>query len=54
MLAGSLAVCLAGYFMTRRISTSISRLNRFAAKAGSGHRIYDETEAGEDLDLSQR
>lgn len=48
MLAGSLAVCLAGYFMTRRISTSISRLNRFAAKAGSGHRIYDETEAGED------
>jgi len=33
---------LGGYFVTRRISTSISRLNHFAEKAGRGEHIYDE------------
>ncbi len=33
---------LIAYFATRRISTSISRLNRFAEKAERGERIYDD------------
>lgn len=42
MMIVTLLVSLAGYFVTRRISTSISRLNSFAEKAGKGDRIYDE------------
>jgi len=42
MLALTLAVSFAGYFITRRISTSISRLDSFAEKAGKGDAIFDE------------
>lgn len=42
MLVITLGVSLAGYFVTRRISTSISRLNRFAERAEKGERIYDD------------
>jgi len=42
MLALTLAVSFAGYFISRRISTSISRLNKFAEKAGQGGCIYDD------------
>lgn len=33
---------LGGYFVTRRLSTSISRLNHFAEKASRGEPIYDD------------
>lgn len=42
MLSFSFIVCLCGYFITRRISTSITRLNSFAEKAGNGERIYND------------
>lgn len=38
----TLAVGLAGYFATRRISTSISRLNDFAERAEKGDHIFDD------------
>lgn len=38
----TLAAGLAGYFATRRISTSISRLNDFAARAEKGDHIFDD------------
>jgi len=41
MAAMTLIVSLAGYFITRRISLSISRLNVFAEKARKGESIYD-------------
>lgn len=37
----TLLMCLFGYFATRRIGLHILRLNRFAAKAEKGERIYD-------------
>ncbi len=42
MLAITIAVSFAGYFMTRKISTSISRLNKFAEKAEKGEHIFDD------------
>lgn len=41
MLAMTLTVSFAGYFITRKISTSISRLNSFAEKAEKGERIFN-------------
>ena len=34
-------MCIIGYFATRRVGLHILRLNRFAAKAERGERIYD-------------
>ncbi len=42
MLVMTVAVSIAGYFIARRISTSISNLNSFAEKAGKGERIYED------------
>lgn len=42
MMLVTLVVSMGGYFITRRISTSITRLNSFAEKAGKGERIYDD------------
>lgn len=42
MLAITLMASLAGYFMARKISTSISRLNKFAEKAEKGEHIFDD------------
>ncbi|MCM1071859.1 MAG: ATP-binding protein [[Clostridium] fimetarium] len=42
MLLLTCAVSLAGYFIARRISTSISNLDNFAEKAGKGERIYED------------
>ena len=41
MLAVTITASIAGYFIARRISTSISNLNRFAEKAENGERIYE-------------
>ncbi|MCM1107739.1 MAG: ATP-binding protein [Clostridium sp.] len=41
MLMVTVAVGFAGYFMARRISTSISNLSNFAEKAGKGEPIYE-------------
>lgn len=41
MLGTTLCVSLAGYFATRRLGRTITRLNLFAAKAEKGERIYD-------------
>jgi len=41
MGAITLIMCIIGYFATRRIGVTIQRLNRFAAKAEAGERIYD-------------
>lgn len=41
MLAVTLAISIAGYFATRRIGRTISRLNRFAAKVEHGESVYD-------------
>lgn len=41
MLAVTIAVSIAGYFIARRITTSISNLNSFAEKAEKGERIYE-------------
>ncbi len=41
MFLVTIAVSFAGYYITRRISTSISNLNIFSEKAGKGERIYD-------------
>ena len=37
----TLAMCIIGYFATRRIGQHLLRLNRFAARAERGERIYD-------------
>lgn len=37
----TLAMCLLGYFATRRVGLHIRRLNRFAERAERGERIYD-------------
>lgn len=37
----TLIMCVAGYFATRRLGVSIKRLNKFAARAERGERIYD-------------
>lgn len=37
----TLAMCVLGYFATRRVGLHISRLNRFAEKAERGETIYD-------------
>lgn len=42
MVTVTFAVSLAGYFITRKISTSITRLNSFAEKAERGEKIYDQ------------
>lgn len=42
MLGVTIIVSIAGYFIARRISTSISNLNSFAEKAGKGERIYED------------
>lgn len=42
MLSVTFAVCMAGYFVARRISTSISRLSGFADKASRGEQIYGD------------
>lgn len=42
MLAVTITVSIAGYFIARRISTSISNLNNFAEKAEKGERIYED------------
>lgn len=42
MLAVTVAVSIAGYFIARRITTSISNLNSFAEKAEKGERIYED------------
>ncbi|MCM1356316.1 MAG: HAMP domain-containing histidine kinase [Staphylococcus sp.] len=42
MLAVTVGVSIAGYFIARRISTSISNLNSFAEKAEKGERIYED------------
>lgn len=42
MLVLTVAVSLAGYFIARRISKSISNLSIFAGKAGRGERIYED------------
>lgn len=44
MAAVTVIVCLAGYLITRRISRSISNLNKFAEKAEKGERIFDSTD----------
>lgn len=41
MLTVTIAVSIAGYFIARRISTSISNLSSFAEKAEKGERIYE-------------
>lgn len=41
MAAITFAMCLIGYFATRRLGMNILRLNRFAEKAERGDRIYD-------------
>lgn len=38
----TVAVCIIGFIITRRISISIANLNKFAEKAENGHRIFDE------------
>lgn len=38
----TLVMSLIGYFVTRKISLSITRLNRFAEKAEKGERIFDD------------
>jgi len=42
MLAITAVVCIGGYFVTRNISKSITRLNNFAEKAERGERIFDD------------
>ncbi len=42
MVAVTILVSIAGYFIARRISTSISNLNHFAQKAGRGEKIYED------------
>lgn len=42
MLAVTIAVSIAGYFIARRITTSISNLNSFAEKAEKGEKIYED------------
>lgn len=42
MLAVTIAISIAGYFIARRIATSISNLNSFAEKAEKGERIYED------------
>lgn len=42
MFGVTFAVSIAGFFIARRISTSISNLNSFAEKAGKGEKIYDD------------
>ena len=42
MLAVTITVSIAGYFIARRITTSISNLNSFAEKAEKGERIYED------------
>ena len=42
MLAVTFAVSIVGYFVARRITTSITNLNKFAEKAEKGERIYDD------------
>lgn len=42
MLMITVVVSIAGYFIARRISRSISNLNSFAEKAGKGDRIYED------------
>lgn len=41
MSAITLAMCVVGYFATRRVGLHVSRLNRFAERAEKGERIYD-------------
>lgn len=41
MLAVTIALSIAGYFIARRITTSISNLNSFAEKAEKGEKIYE-------------
>lgn len=42
MFIVTIFVSVAGYFIARRISTSIYNLNSFAEKAGKGERIYED------------
>ena len=42
MLVATIVISIAGYFVARRISTSIRNLNNFAEKAGKGDRIYED------------
>lgn len=42
MLIITIGVSIAGYFIARRIATSISNLNSFAEKAEKGERIYED------------
>lgn len=42
MFAVTIAVSIAGYFIARRIATSISNLNSFAEKAEKGESIYED------------
>lgn len=42
MLVVTLLLSIIGYFATRRIGRTITRLNRFAERAEKGERIYDE------------
>lgn len=42
MLVVTIAASIAGYFIARRITTSISNLNSFAEKAEKGERIYED------------
>lgn len=41
MVGITVAMCILGYFATRRVGQHISRLNSFASKAERGERIYD-------------
>lgn len=41
MLVVTLAISVLGYFATRRIGRTITRLNRFAEKAEKGESVYD-------------
>lgn len=42
MFAVTIVISIAGYFIARRITTSISNLNSFAEKAEKGERIYED------------
>lgn len=42
MLIVTIVVSIVGYFIAKRISTSISNLSSFADKAGNGERIYED------------
>lgn len=42
MLAVTLVMCVVAYFFTRRLGVAIERLNKFAARAERGEKVYGE------------